>query len=134
MNWKLILQLSMFGLAMSIATVYVIPSNIEPFVWLAIFIFCAWIMARRLPSRHFVHGVMIGIVNSLWITTAHIILFDDYMSTHAAEAQSMQQLPLTPRIMMAITGPIIGVISGVVLGLFAFVASKILNQPAPQKS
>jgi hypothetical protein len=30
MNWKLIIQLSMFGLAMGIATVFVIPSNIEP--------------------------------------------------------------------------------------------------------
>jgi len=29
MNWMLILQLWLFGLAMAIATVYVIPPNIE---------------------------------------------------------------------------------------------------------
>ncbi len=38
MNWKLILQLSMFGLAMSVATVYLIPSKIEPAFWLPIFL------------------------------------------------------------------------------------------------
>jgi uncharacterized membrane protein len=34
-------------------------------------------------------------------------------------------LPDSPRLMMLIMGPVIGIISGFVLGLFAFVASKI---------
>jgi len=33
-----------------------------------------------------------------------------------------------PRRMMVITGPIIGVISGLVLGLFCWVASKIVKR------
>jgi hypothetical protein len=36
-------------------------------------------------------------------------------------------MPFPPRLMMAVTGPIVGVISGVVQGLFAFVASKIVG-------
>ena len=40
MNWKLIFLLSLFGLAMGIATVYVIPSRLEPMFWLAISILC----------------------------------------------------------------------------------------------
>ncbi len=40
MNGKLILQLSMFGLAMGLATVFFIPSSIEPAFWLAIFVVC----------------------------------------------------------------------------------------------
>jgi uncharacterized membrane protein len=58
MNWKLIFLLSLFGLAMAIATVFVIPSNIEPLFW----------------------------------------------------------------------RPVIGILSGLVLGLFAFVASRILKK------
>ena len=46
MNWKLIFGLSLFGLAMAIATVFVIPSKIEPFFWLAIFIICAIVIAK----------------------------------------------------------------------------------------
>lgn len=40
-------------------------------------------------------------------------------------------MPLAPRVMMAVTGPIIGLLSGLVLGLFAFIASKIVK-PAPR--
>jgi len=41
-------------------------------------------------------------------------------------------LPTHPRIMMLITGPIIGIISGLILGLFAFVASNIVKKKAPE--
>jgi len=47
MNWKLILQLSLFGLAMAFATVFVVPSNIEPLLWLPIFVICAYLIAKR---------------------------------------------------------------------------------------
>jgi hypothetical protein len=48
---------------------------------------------------------------------------------------NMSKMPFTmsPRRMMLIAGPLIGIISGLVLGLFAFVASKIVKkniQPA----
>jgi hypothetical protein len=128
MNWKLIFALSLFGLAMGIATVYVIPSNIEPICWLVIFIICAIVIARVLPSRHFLHGLMVGIVNSIWITGAHILLFDAYIANHAKEAAMMHNMPLAPRAMMAIVGPCIGVISGVILGLFAWIAGKLLRK------
>lgn len=128
MNWKLIFLLSLFGLAMGIATVFVIPSNIEPLFWLVIFIICAVIIARRVPSRHFLHGLLVGIVNSIWVTGAHVLLFDAYIANHAREAAMMQNSPLPPRAMMLIVGPCIGVVSGIVLGLFAWIASKFIRR------
>ena len=128
MNWKLIFGLSLFGLAMAIATVFVIPSNIEPIFWLVIFIICAVIIARRLPARYFLHGLMVGIVNSIWVTGAHVLLFNAYMASHAREAAMMQNAPLPPRVMMAVVGPCIGVVSGIVLGLFAWIASKFVKR------
>ncbi len=53
MNWKLILQLSLFGLAMAFATVFFIPSKVEPLVWLAIFIACAYVIATKAPGKSF---------------------------------------------------------------------------------
>ncbi|MFZ0968503.1 MAG: hypothetical protein WAN13_09550, partial [Candidatus Acidiferrales bacterium] len=73
MNWKIIFLLSLFGLAMGIATVFVIPSKIEPFFWLVIFVVSAFVIARAAASRHFLHGLLVGIVNSVWITGAHIL-------------------------------------------------------------
>jgi hypothetical protein len=128
MNWKLIFGLSLFGLAMAIATVFVIPSGIEPIFWLIIFIICAVIIARQVPSRHFLHGLMVGIVNSIWVTGAHILLFDAYIAHHAKEAAMMHNAPMPPRAMMAVVGPFVGVISGLVLGLFAWIAGKFMRR------
>jgi len=130
MNWKLIFGLSLFGLAMAIATVFVIPSNVEPIFWLVILIVCAVIIARVQPTRHFLHGLLVGIVNSIWVTSAHILLFSSYVANHPKEAAMMKNMPMQPQMMMAVTGPIVGVLSGVILGLFAFVAGKLIR-PRP---
>jgi len=132
MNWKLIGLLSLFGLAMGIATVFVIPSNIEPLCWLVIFLFCAYVIAKNRPGKHFLHGLFLGLANSVWITAAHVLLFDQYLARHAREAAMMNSMPLpaSPKVMMAVTGPIVGLISGLILGLFAFVAGKLVK-PTP---
>jgi hypothetical protein len=136
MNWKLIFQLSLFGLAMGIATVYVIPSKFEPAFWLAIFLYCAYVIAKCSGSRNFVHGLLLGIANSIWITGAHVLLFEKYIASHAQEAAAMQQGPLAshPRTMMLIIGPIIGVVSGLVIGLFAFIVGKLIKSPSMPES
>ena len=128
MNWKLIFGLSLFGLAMAVATVFVIPSTVEPVFWLIIFIVCAFIIARQVAVRHFLHGLMVGIVNSIWVTGAHILLFDAYLANHAKEAAMMRTAPLPPRLMMGVVGPLIGVASGIILGLLAWIASKIVRR------
>lgn len=130
MDWKLIFQLSMFGLAMGIATVFVIPSSIEPIFWLVIFVICAVIIAKRRVGKPFLHGLLVSLVNSVWITAAHVLLFDTYMANHAREAAMTQGSPVPPRLMMLLMGPIIGFVSGLVLGLFAVVASKVIKPAA----
>jgi hypothetical protein len=132
MNWKLIFQLSLFGLAMGIATVFVIPSKIEPAFWLVIFLICAYLIAKNSQAWHFLHGLLLGLANSVWITASHVLFFDSYVARHAQEAAMMQNSPLavSPKMMMAIVGPVVGLISGVILGLFAFVAGKLIKNPS----
>lgn len=129
MKWKLILLLSLFGLLMAIATVFVIPSKIEPVCWLAIFIICAYLIAKSCTEKYFLTGFLVSLLNAVWITTIHIILFDTYIANHSQEAAMMTNMPIpvSPRLMMLMTGPVIGILSGLILGLFAFVASKILK-------
>jgi len=127
MNLRLILALSMFGLAMGIASVFVIPPSVEPIFWLVIFLFCAFVIARRAPGKPFLHGLCVGLANSVWITAAHVIFFDAYVAGHAKEAAMATGGSMPPRLMMALTGPVIGLISGVVLGLFVLVAKKLVK-------
>lgn len=130
MNIRLIFLLSLFGLGMAFGTVYLIPSNIEPVFWLVIFLMCAYLIARNAPGKFFLHGFLVSIMNSVWITAAHLILFNDYIANHEREAAMMSDdsSPLSPKIMMLITGPLIGVVSGLVLGLFAYLAARLFRK------
>ena len=132
MNWKLILQLSLFGFAMGIATVFVIPSNIEPLFWLAIFLICAYVIAARAPGRVFLHGLALGVANGVWMTVFHMLFAARYIANHPQEAAMMASLPLPthPRVMMLVIGPVIGTCTGVILGLLAIVAARLMPKRA----
>jgi hypothetical protein len=132
MDWKLILLLSGFGLAMGVATVFVIPPNIEPVFWLVIFLLCAYLIARRRSDKLFLHGAFVSIVNSVWLTAAHVILLDQYMATHPQEAGMMGSMPVSPRLMMVFLAPFFGAVFGLVLGLFAFLAGKFVKPARTQ--
>ncbi|HLY69288.1 MAG TPA: hypothetical protein VKR53_06135 [Puia sp.] len=131
-NWKLIFQLSIFGLLMAIATISLIPQNTEPFFWLAIFIVCAYLVAKKAPGKYFLHGFLTSIVNSIWITAAHILFAATYLPNHPQMQEMTASMPLFAqhhqRILMAILGLPFGAVFGLVLGLFCFVASKMIKK------
>lgn len=130
MNWKLIFALSLFALAMGFATVFFIPFNIEPAFWLVIFIICAHFIARNVQGygKIFFTGVLLGLVNCIWITGAHILFVHHYLANHQREAAMMASMPApdSPRLMMAMVGPVVGLVSGIVIGLFALIASRLI--------
>jgi len=132
MNWKLIYGLSLFGLVMAFATVYWIPSNVEPYVWLPVFLLCAYLIAKNAPGKYFLHGMLVGIVNCVWITGVHIKLSADYIAHHPEEgkmyADMLAKTGLSLHRAMMVFGPLTGIISGIVLGLFAFAASKMFKK------
>src|SRR5437867_1233888 len=100
MNWRLVLQLSLFGLAMGLATVFFIPSKVEPFGWLVIFVICAYLIAKRAGGKPFLHGVALGVANSVWVTACHVLLFNQYIANHPKEAAMMATMPMpdSPRL------------------------------------
>lgn len=128
LNWKLIIRMSAFGLAMAIGTVWWIPGNIELVIWLGIFVYCAYMVAQQAPGKHFLHGFLISMVNCIWVTSAHIIFFEDYAASHPEAMEVSAKMTTHPRMMMAIMGPIFGAVMGLVLGLFCFIAAKIARK------
>jgi hypothetical protein len=134
-NGKLVVQLSLLGLVMGVATVFLIPSKIEPLFWLVIFVFCAITIARRAPGKYFLHGFLVSLLNCVWITGSHILLFGSYLPRHPNEAAMMARMPAPdwPRLMMLMTGPLVGIASGIVLGMFAFVAAKIRRRSTAER-
>jgi hypothetical protein len=133
MNWKIVLQLSLFGLIMAFGTLSLIAQSMEWPFWLAIFVFSAYIIAKRCTGSYFLNGFMVSIFNCFWILLVHLIFFSTFMKTHQMPANSGMPASMTthPRVVMVVFGIIIGIISGLVLGLFAFVASKIVKKSPP---
>lgn len=128
MNWKLIFGLSLFGLAMGFGTVFAISQRVEPFFWLVIFIICAFVIARRVPLRAFLHGFLLGIVNSVWVTAAHVVFYNHYLASHAMESQMIAALHgtrIVASVPMVLIGLAIGLVSGVVIGVVAYALAKV---------
>jgi hypothetical protein len=130
MNWSLVLRLSLFGLLMAFATVSVVPFAAEPFLWLIIFIICAYVIAKRCDGRYFMHGVLVGLVNSVWITGAHILFAETYMAHHPEQVSMMASTPWAehPREGMLVMGPVAGLAFGAILGLFCVVAAAVMKR------
>src|SRR5438445_10679345 len=119
MNWKLIFALSVFGLAMAVASLFGL-GMLEPLLWLAIFIIYAWLIATRAPGKYFLHGFLASVVNSIWITAIHATFFSMYAKNNP---QFVPSVPpgMNPRVLMIVMGPLLGAVFGLAAGLFAFI-------------
>jgi len=141
MNGKLILLLSMLGLAMALATTYFLPSRLEGFFWLAIFLTDAFVIARRAPGKYFLHGFLAGFANWVWVAAAHVILSAAYRASHAGEPAAVSGMP--PAVASAL-GPLFGVMneynlpipgaSGIVIGALSWIASRFAAPKKPGAS
>ena len=132
LNWRLVFLLSLFGLAMGIATVYWIPAGVELVVWFTIFDICAYLIVKRAGGRFFLHGFLLGLIDGVWITSIQILLVKPYLINHPEEAAMISTMPLadSPRLVMLITGVVVALTTAVTLGIFASVASKFVKKPS----
>ena len=130
MNWKLIFQMSLFGLIMAFGTVSLIPERTEFIYWIVIFVFCAFVIAKQCADKQFLHGFWLSVVNSVWITFVHIYYYKTYAAKHpdvASMGANLHFLASHPRLLMLILCPIFGVAFGLLQGLFALIVSRFVK-------
>ncbi len=132
MNWKLIFQMSIFGLAMAFGTVSLIPWDVEVFFWIPIFIICAVVIARRCKDRFLAHGVLLILLNAIWYTGVHLMLYPDYIANHPGWLTLIKDSAVQnhPRVAMLIGVPLIGIALGLIQGIIAVIAVKTLPAEA----
>ena len=109
---------------MAIATISFIPSEYEPVLWLVIFGFCSYSIAKTCDDRFFIHGFLLSIINCIYITAFHAAFYDAYSSSHAAQV-AMIPSGMNPKVLMPAIGVLIGIISGVIQGGFCLLAAKM---------
>ena len=134
MNRSLVFLLSLLGLVMGLLTVFIIPGDAEPYFWLSGFIVTAVIVALKGKDKYFLSGFYIGLVNSIWNTLVHLILFRSYQAHHNLEVRMMDRLTMLVGFkgVMLIMCPVIGLLSGIVIGSLSILASIILRKRKEQ--
>lgn len=130
MNWNLILSLSCLGVAMGIASVLGWTGGLELYLWLGIYLFCAVWIARRSARRRFLHGFMTGLIAGGLASLVQSLLFSTYIAHNPQVAQNFKQIPggIPPRLFFLVLAPVVGAVSGVGVGLLAWIAGKTIRE------
>src|ERR1700734_425753 len=115
MNWKLIFQLSVFGLIMAFATISLIPEKFEFCFWLVIFLFSAYIIAKVCTGKYFLYGLLVGLINCIWVSAGHVFFHTSYIANHPQMAAMYSAAPaplsIHQRFSILIIGSFYGVLS-----------------------
>ncbi|RKR80812.1 hypothetical protein BDD43_0947 [Mucilaginibacter gracilis] len=130
MNWKLIFQLSMFGLIMAFGTISLIPEKVEFIFWLFISIAVAYVIAKVCTGKYFAHGFFVSGLNSVYLTTTHTFFYTSYSTHHPDMSKMMPAGGYLIGYMIGI-GLISAIVFGLFQGLFALIASKLVKQKTP---
>ena len=107
MNWKLIFGLSLFGFIMAFAINFV-PLNIELLCFLLLFIIYAYVIAKNVHGKYFLHGFVVSSLGCVWMTLTDLIFSSHYDPN-----------PYWPAMVL---------VFAVALGAFSFIASKITRK------
>jgi hypothetical protein len=131
MNWQLILGLSLLGVVVGLVSVFGFMGGQIWVLWLCVAAFCAWQFARKTRRYLFLHGFYLGIFVGVCASWVQAIFLPTYLSNNPRMAETLGNLPhnLHPSFLLLIMGPIVGTVSGIVIGLFAIIAGRISRRP-----
>lgn len=127
MNWKLILTLSLFGPIVGTLTVLgVFPRGADRFVWFAVVGVCAWVVAKREPSRPLPHGAVTGFVTGASSTLVQAFYVDTLAANNPwmVEAMADQPAGFDFEFFVFMLVPFIGVAGGAMTGLLAMLIAR----------
>ncbi len=132
MKWKLILRLSLIGLVLALGSIVFISPNFESLLWLGVLIYYAQALGNGTRTLLFLHGLLLGILNSIWVVAIHASFLSRYLATHPREVSMLDmvraaKIPADPRVIMAFTGITVGILEGIVIGVFAMIAGMMVK-------
>ncbi|MFC2092330.1 hypothetical protein ACFLSV_00380 [Bacteroidota bacterium] len=126
MNWKTILLLSLFAILMGFLSVFGVIPDFEWLMWLVIAIVSGYVLNKQTKKLLFTNAVVTGIIMGVFNAVIQSVLFDTYLLTDP-QIEGLSQWPTTiePQYFLLIAGPFIGIVYGLVIGLFALIFKKI---------
>jgi hypothetical protein len=137
MNWRLVLLLSLLGIAMTVPAVlgWLTESWMEYGAWAVVAVFTALVLAAR-GSGNFRHGFMAGALMGVWQHLLVFLLWDMYIQHNPEFAATLAEdnpfKGIDPRYGMLIAMPVISIMYGLLTGLLAWLAGRMVRgKPLP---
>ncbi len=128
MQWTLVALLSIPGLLMGLLSVKGHTRGIEPFLWVVLAVFAALVISRTAGSRYFIHGLVVGVSWGVLNGLTAAALFSIYSQHNPEVMQRMQGASkLAPQVMFLMSAPLIGLATGIMLGLMCWGASSVIR-------
>lgn len=125
MNWLLVLLLSGFGILMGILSVSGMTKKMEPFFWLVFGFFTAFMISRNVSEKAFWHGLLVGIFWGVLRALVQSIFFTAYLKNNPSYREKYEKNKFFAfRYYILIVGPIVGIITGSVIGGLAWLFQK----------
>jgi len=126
MNWYIIILLSLFGAIMGILSVKGYTGKLEPILWLLFGIISALVLSRNVENRPFIHGLIIGLCWGVFNGIIQSSFFDQYITNNPSLQSSYNKsTAIKPQFLVLIMGPVIGLVTGAVLGGLTLLLKKI---------
>lgn len=126
MNWIIILLLSCFGLLMGMLAVKGYTHKIEPFLWLLFAVVSIIVVNTNIDERVFIHGLCIGLMWGILNGWTQAVFFKSYIANNPALKENFDKITFMPaRLFPLLSGPVIGLISGLILGGLCFLVRKL---------
>lgn len=109
-----------------------LPNLVLSGVRLAAGLLCAYYLAKRLPAKQAVHGIVIGFAAEMLTTLVQIVFFNTYSSNNPSMATTFANLPegADPRQYLLSYAPVIGLMQGIALGVFTWTACNVVKAKA----
>ena len=100
--------------------------KLEPFLWLLFGIITALILSKNAHNRTFLHGLLIGLFWGVLNGIVQSVFFDQYLANNSNLQERFKQSTfIQPKYLVLVTGPVVGLITGLVLGGMAMLFKKI---------
>lgn len=126
MNWTIILLLSSVGLIMGLLSINGYTQKIEPFLWLLFGTIAALVLSRNTDHKIFLHALLIGLFWGVLNSIIQSAFFDQYLANNTnLQERFKQPVFIKPRYFVLVTGPVIGLITGLFLGGLTLLLKKI---------
>lgn len=125
MNWTLILFLSLFGVLLGILSVLGFTKKAEPLLWLVVGLFTVFFLSKKISEMIFWHGFAIGIFWGCLNSLIQSLFFKTYLINNPKYTEAYNKSSrLKPRYLILIVGPLLGLLTGAVLGGLAWFVQK----------